>query len=262
MSYSIPRKPRAARDCMRDEDGLCMLPQMQGSIILDGYEINSDQIRSERADDMESMYEDDVLPEKLDIILDLDNTIIFSVAFSDLESMTSVKDLEKLEYKDMGCYYRIYKRPYLSKFLDFLFEHFNVSVWTAASRDYALFIINYMMLEGRCDVVKNIFTSDDCKLSCDKFSYKSPKDLNYLYHHFPSEYRQEHTIIIDDLPDVFDINPENCIKAPCFDVEKMEDSTIDMFLLGVIPVLQNIKDTYNFYQQKDKRIGSESQSNV
>jgi hypothetical protein len=42
--------------------------------------------------------------------------------------------------------YKIFERPHLQKFLNWLFENFTVSVWTAASKTYALFIIEKFIL--------------------------------------------------------------------------------------------------------------------
>ena len=39
-------------------------------------------------------------------------------------------------------HYKVFERPGLQEFLDYLFANFNVSVWTAASKSYALFIID------------------------------------------------------------------------------------------------------------------------
>ena len=54
------------------------------------------------------------------IILDLDNTIICAVE----KEMYNKKKFEfldnNLEHKDMDSYYRVYSRPHLQTFLDFI----------------------------------------------------------------------------------------------------------------------------------------------
>ena len=78
---------------------------------------------------------------KPNIILDLDQTLI-SAEVSEEHNFKKYEMKSKLfDYKDMDGYYIVYERPGLQKFLDYLFENFNVSIWTAASKDYALFII-------------------------------------------------------------------------------------------------------------------------
>ena len=74
--------------------------------------------------------------------LDLDQTIICSETLKDLKEYENYKDkMKKYKYKNMDDCYIVFERPNLQSFLDFLFKNYNVSIWTAASKDYALFII-------------------------------------------------------------------------------------------------------------------------
>ena len=75
------------------------------------------------------------------IVLDLDETCISAIEVEDFH-----ENKEELENKKAKChifegYYYIYERPGIQDFLDYIFENYNVTVWTAASREYALFII-------------------------------------------------------------------------------------------------------------------------
>ena len=98
------------------------------------------------------------------IFLDLDSNIIHSVVILDSsqdKSNTNKKNIQNrsknykvgiskdssnnLKYYDYFDIedketYRIYLRPYLEEFLDYIFENYNVSVFTAADKPYALFI--------------------------------------------------------------------------------------------------------------------------
>ena len=47
---------------------------------------------------------------------------------------------------DFDYYYVVFERPYLQSFLDYIFDKFNVYVWTAASKDYALYIIGLCVI--------------------------------------------------------------------------------------------------------------------
>ena len=74
------------------------------------------------------------------VLLDLDNTLICA------EDLNAPFDLSKMEkarqtFKTvrMQDYYDIFERPHLQKFLDYLFKHFKVGVWTASSKEYAIF---------------------------------------------------------------------------------------------------------------------------
>ena len=78
---------------------------------------------------------------RMNVILDLDATII-----SSLDPGKIIKGLsfhimtEKIKGKEVPIFY-VYERPYLQDFLDYLFENFNVGVWTAATKDYGSFIV-------------------------------------------------------------------------------------------------------------------------
>lgn len=82
-----------------------------------------------------------MLQDKPSIILDLDQTLISSEATEDHNFEKYKEKSKKFRYDDMDGYYIVYSRPYLQDFLDYIFENFKVTVWTAASKDYALFII-------------------------------------------------------------------------------------------------------------------------
>jgi len=152
------------------------------------------------------------------IICDLDETFI---------SALSPDEYDKNKYKDKnkkfsdngamvdmdGCY-DVYSRPHLQEFLDYLFKNFNVSIWTAASKDYALFIIDKIILAGNPDrKLDFIFFSYHCDLS--KKIKKGIKDLSILWdvYNIPG-YNENNTLIIDDNSDVKKTG--YCIQVPEF----------------------------------------------
>lgn len=187
-------------------------------------------------------------PNKLNIIIDLDNTILSSVSFRELKNMKNKK--KNMRSKDMGDHYRVFLRPYVHEFLDYIFKHFNVTVWTAAEQDYAMFIVDEIILnpeEYDSDMVmknrperklKMIFHRKNCDQSQEKYHKDSPKDLRYLYH-FPG-YHRCNTIIIDDNREVIGANPKQVIPAKYFDIKK-EDAKHDSFLLEAIQELEKIR---------------------
>jgi hypothetical protein len=69
----------------------------------------------------------------------------------------------------MENYYIIFERPGLQQFLTFLFKNFNVSIWTAASKDYALFIIDKIIIAGNKN--RKIDNNSD-KCNCNKIIRK------------------------------------------------------------------------------------------
>jgi hypothetical protein len=163
---------------------------------------------------------------KLNILLDLDNTIINAL---DTEELLLVpEDFQKnFKYYDMMVQdkfeYRVFERPHVQLFLDYIFLNYNVSIFTAADKDYALFIYeNVIKREYPANPIKNrkinyFFCGTHSSYS--EILYGSPKNLELLWsaleiHHF----KPCNTIIIDDLHEVVINNPRNCIEAPKFEI--------------------------------------------
>lgn len=178
---------------------------------------------------------------RLSVILDLDNTLISSLSLKEIKKIKNI-DKRKLEYHTMEGYYRVYSRPHLKKFLSYIFKNFDVSVWTAASRDYASFIIEKIIIGGKKDrQIKMFLYDNNCDESQKYYDENSPKDLRYLYNF--NGYHPCNTVIIDDLSDVFKANPKQTIRAPYFDAKK-DSSEKDEFLLDTINILEELKERY------------------
>ena len=103
---------------------------------------------------------------KLNFLLDLDQTIISGEPVEEYNFEKNKKKASKFRFETMENYYIIFERPYLQQFLTFLFKNFNVSIWTAASKDYALFIIDKIIIAGNKDrTLDYIFFSYHCGIS-------------------------------------------------------------------------------------------------
>src|SRR5271156_5426849 len=125
---------------------------------------------------------------KLNVVLDLDNTIINSEANTEFPFMQEGIREKVLSFSlyDMDGYYIVFERPYLQNFLDYVFKNFNVLVWTAATKDYALFIIFNIILKDPNRKIDFLFFNNHCKLS--NKLYKSPKNLRLLNEKFGLDY--------------------------------------------------------------------------
>ena len=178
---------------------------------------------------------------KHNLLLDLDQTIISGEPIEDLDLENAYKEKHKLFKSDnMDDYYIIYSRPHLQEFLDHVFKNFNVTVWTAASKDYALFIINKIILSKPERKLDFIFFEYHCQLS--KKMKKHSKELCMLWdvYKLPG-YSPQNTVIIDDYKqDVHKCQPNNCIIAKPFEFKK-EGSENDTFLKDIIPHLDNMQ---------------------
>ena len=192
---------------------------------------------------------------KPNLYLDLDNTLISAIEMENYENLSSKKKKEiiSLKKENMSDIFCIYQRPNLQKFLKFIFKNFNVSIWTAASKDYALFIYDKIIIP---DSHKN-----DRKLQyllfhyhgvCSKKRYgkKNPKQLQTLWDNYNLPNHNKHnTIILDDHPHVYNSQKLNCIIAEDFDIENPECEK-DNFLNKCTKHLTNYLKEYNLNNGK------------
>jgi RNA polymerase II subunit A small phosphatase-like protein len=176
---------------------------------------------------------------KINIILDLDNTLISSVTKTEHKQLNA--DVWNIfQWKNMDGFYDVFERPNLQKFLDFLFAHFNVSVWTAASKPYALFIVEKIILKNKPErKLDYIFFSYHCKQS--KRMYKASKSLSILKKDFNIDmFEIKNTYIIDDHPDVYKTQCKQCISVKPFEITHPTAYQDSELLLYVKPILQSL----------------------
>jgi len=175
---------------------------------------------------------------KLNILLDLDETLISSKASEEF-NFKNKKKMKKFDFEDMDGYYIIFERPNLQKFLTYVFENFNVSVWTAASKDYALFIIDKIIIGNHKNrKLDYIFFSYHCDIS--KKMVKGIKNLKMLWDIYKLKgYDQGNTFIIDDNEEVLKHCKQNCIQIKPFDYED-KNSFEDTELLKIMNTLKKL----------------------
>lgn len=172
-----------------------------------------------------------MLRKKVNVILDLDNTLISAEPSENFPFDEMKEKMKKFKYYNMENYYIIFERPGLQDFLDFVFENFNVSIWTAATKDYALYIVDNIILQKKNRKLEYIFFSYHCEYSKKKF--KSPKKLQMLWQdlNLPC-FLPCNTFIIDDLSDVYKSQPDNCIQIREFNILE-EESEHDVILKDI-----------------------------
>jgi len=197
--------------------------------------------------DYNNTNEDGLLP-KLQVILDLDSTVINSLDLQDEINYAPKEFQEKFDSVVMKGYYRIFERPFLQDFLDYIFREFDVSVLTAADKDYAVFIVENIILKKPGRKLKYLFYSYHVGLSENYFN--SPKDLRILWQVFKiGNFFPCNSVIIDDLPAVYNNNKYNAIPAEKFDLltnrKTPNDKMInDNFLLKVINILEQKRKAF------------------
>jgi TFIIF-interacting CTD phosphatase-like protein len=174
-------------------------------------------------------------------VLDLDQTLISAEPTEEYNFSKNKNKAKKFVFHDMDGYYLVFERPGLQPFLTYLFDNFNVSIWTAASKDYALFIIEKIILaRNKNRKIDFIFFSYHCDIS-DKIK-KGTKDLTLLWDTFKLQgYSKENTVILDDYDEVQNTQPENCIVAVPFEFSR-DGSEEDDFLEKLLPQVKVLNE--------------------
>jgi hypothetical protein len=182
----------------------------------------------------------------INVFLDLDQTVISSELLDtneadDGEKIYNIEDnLEKarmFNFQNMEGLYVIFERPHLQPFLTFLFANFNVSVWTAASQDYANFIVKNIVIADHPERKLEYFL---CNYHGKKSSsmFNGSKDLKMLWECYKIPgYTKDNTIILDDYDEVWNTQMDNCIIAKEFSYFT-EDSEEETFLVKLQQLLQ------------------------
>jgi TFIIF-interacting CTD phosphatase-like protein len=172
------------------------------------------------------------------IVLDLDNTIISSLTKEEYDKRKIDNNLKFTSICN-GLYYTL-PRPYLEDFLNYIFARFHVSVWTAASKDYAKEIIEKFVLRRKKNRKLRGFLYDiHCKESMNAINPKTMKDLRYLYISKNKMFNENNTVIIDDLKEVLNNNKKNSIDSEYFDSSK-KNAPNDTFLLKLMNDLEPV----------------------
>jgi len=168
------------------------------------------------------------------IVLDIDHTLLHAVdrridQVSD--SAFCYFDVKKYQHLD------VFERPYLQHFLDYLFDNYNVGIFTAGHEYYGDFVCeNIIMNEQRTPAfLLHREHFDECQEI-----FHTYKDLKYVEQLYP-EFKASETIIIDDYDCVRDTNGLHCIHIKEFNLldHSMATSLSDDVL---IDVLSQIKD--------------------
>lgn len=167
--------------------------------------------------------------DKINVVLDLDNTLINSFDETD-ELFKLIHDGDtELNYLSQYCYhlsitcsgldleqYKLWGifRPYLVEFILYCAERCkNIYIWSAGHRDYVEAVVEKIF--GNLDYKpKLIFSIEETEY--DEGSGVVIKDLNKLYQASSGQALAHNTIIIDDRRDALSRNHDNGILIPRF----------------------------------------------
>ena len=139
----------------------------------------------------------------------------------------------------------MFERPHLQSFLTFLFKHFNVSVFTAAESDYALFIIKHFILTRPERKLHYFFHRYHVSLGEQRYGEDRIKDLRIYWEYFNLEgFYPCNTFIVDDLPDVQKVNPYNTLRVYPFDLLEKGKPNIQAIYDEVLPQVKLYLKTF------------------
>ena len=167
------------------------------------------------------------------VLLDIDETLIGSQS-------RALKDRAAdhvIAYADNDKMY-VYKRPHLDWFLDHVFEHFDVSIFTASGQEYCLEIIENIIAPPpapgkRPRKLEYIFFSKHCEYSAKHYDGLD-KSLDMLHKEFGlASMAIDNTVLVDDRADLKKSQPHaNVVTIPKYFAAAGEKDT-DTALLDI-----------------------------
>jgi hypothetical protein len=184
------------------------------------------------------------LEKKLNIVLDLDNTIILcevikkeyrEIIDKEIRSGNRHRLLTSFE-DDMYVSY-IYERPYLKYFLLSVYDNYNIYIYTNAHITYYNYVIEAL-------VKKYPFLHISGFSAKQNITETNIKCLNWIniYTGYMINYGfLQNTIILDDRHDVWPLNLDNLLKIKPW--ENIDDHS-DNVLLLVTDILLNLKNEF------------------
>jgi hypothetical protein len=171
----------------------------------------------------------------LNIILDIDGTLV------DARENLVPSPHSYLKMKTGGDFH-VYLRPRLNAFLDWLFENFHVSLWTAGSEPYARWIAqNVVGLRRRNGALKHVLSARDCQTSLNM--YGMLKSLKYFNNIDPS-INLSNAILIDDTLSNCLGQQQNCILVPAFSAT-VPDRELEILPAKIIKQFGNLSGHFS-----------------
>lgn len=178
------------------------------------------------------------------LVLDLDQTLISSQETDKYDVKKNKEKCKQFKYHHMDDSYVVFERPHIQEFLDYVFEHYTVSVWTAACVEYGVFVIKNVILKDHPERhLDYAMFLPHVEASRDYTKDKTSKALSMLWDVYKlPNYTKENTLILDDCKEeVHTHQTENCVIAKPFEY-KDDDSDKDEFLKHAKELLKKIKE--------------------
>lgn len=177
------------------------------------------------------------------IVLDIDRTLVHACP----QQYVQNKWNEWYNSFDFDMY-KVYIRPNMQQFLDFLFDHFDVGVFTAGGNEYADVIVEHLFAERKLQFV---LSSDHCD-ECFEETNKS-KCMQWLLKWYNKTYDKKLGLcdikLIDDSHMHMMNNPSCCYLIPKFIVcyDESNQSIDTMKDDNELILIQEILFDWKFY---------------
>lgn len=174
------------------------------------------------------------------IVLDLDETLVHTTP-------TVHTHLERIgTYRVFASVDIIYKRPHLDKFLQFAFDQFQVGIWTAASEDYAKYILSKILKESQVPLF--VFSSNRCtqRINYENITTRdSSADAVVMIKRLSKVRRtykiaRDDILVVDDKKHTFRENTGNGIQVIAFEGQKDDKELLLLidYLKTLLPLPQ------------------------
>ena len=153
------------------------------------------------------------------IILDIDGTLLHCFEY-DIDYLPCIHyDFEI--YFDNKIFGYVYERPNVKEFIKYLFNYYDVAVWTAAGSEYADQIVKKLFTDEQRKELKFVWSSEKC-INVSKqdglttiYNY-TVKPLKKIWRQKSNNYNKFNVYIIDDTPLTYSRNIRNAIPIKKF----------------------------------------------
>ena len=160
------------------------------------------------------------------IILDLNKTLIYRQHISEKATIARKPDFEFSKYK---CYFR----SDLKLFLDYIFQNYEVGVWTSAKRSNSIQVIDRIFKDRKLAFIYTRETCTDVKNTDSDFS--SFKDVEKVVFKNP-KYNVENTLIIEDSDEKY----KHAIKKNVMNISPYTGNQEDLEFKKIIDTLEKM----------------------
>jgi RNA polymerase II subunit A small phosphatase-like protein len=165
------------------------------------------------------------------VVLDIDETLVKSNKQPNFFSDFTVF------FRDNGEKLYVTKRPYLDKFLAYVFDNFDVAFWSSGDIEYVNAIVKRILLPHQKPVF--VYGKDKCtvrhigNMMMNNIFYQYVKRLKKVWRRKTNPYNKHNTIMIDDTKEKAMLNYGNLIEMipyHGFDLDDIELKLLIMLL--------------------------------